>query len=65
MSAPGTGGFRVPPRLCVVERSSAWLSRNRLLAGDYERKVQTSETLIKLAATRFLLRRLVAVIGSP
>lgn len=28
------------------------------LAKDYERKVQTSETLIELAATRLLLRRL-------
>jgi hypothetical protein len=29
-----------------------------LLAKDYERKVQTSETLIELAAIRLLLRRL-------
>jgi hypothetical protein len=28
------------------------------LAKDYERKVQTSETLIELAAIRLLLRRL-------
>jgi putative transposase len=42
----------------VVERSFAWLIRNRRLATDYERRVQTSETLIELAATRLLLRRL-------
>jgi putative transposase len=41
----------------VVERCSAWLIRNRRLAKDYERKVQTSETLIQLAAIRLLLRR--------
>jgi putative transposase len=55
---PGTQGFQVQPRRWVVERSFAWLSRNRRLARDYERKVQTSETLIELAATRLVLRRL-------
>jgi hypothetical protein len=29
------------------------------MAKDYERRVQTSETLIEVAATRLLLRRLV------
>jgi putative transposase len=56
---PGTHGFRVQPRRWVVERSFAWLSRNRRLAKDYERKVQTSETLIEVAASRLLLRRCV------
>jgi putative transposase len=55
----GTRGFNVQPRRWVVERSFAWLNRNRRLAKDYERKVQTSETLIELAASRLLLRRLV------
>jgi putative transposase len=57
---PGTHGFSIPPRRWVVERSFAWLTRNRRLAKDYERKVQTSETLIELAAIRLLLRRLAA-----
>ena len=55
---PGTRGFQAQPRRWVVERCFAWLSRNRRLAKDYERKVQTSETLIEVAATRLLLRRL-------
>ena len=55
---PGTRGFHIQPRRWVVERSFAWLSRNRRLAKDYERKVQTSETYIELAASRLLLRRL-------
>jgi hypothetical protein len=33
------------------------------LAKDYERKVQTSETLIELAAIRLLLRRLATPVG--
>jgi putative transposase len=56
--APGTRGFSIQPRRWVVERSFAWLSRNRRLVKDYERYVQTSETLIEIAATRLLLRRL-------
>jgi transposase len=56
---PGSRGFNVRPRRWVVERSFAWLVRNRRLAKDYERKVQTSETLIAVAASRLLLRRLV------
>jgi putative transposase len=55
---PGTRGFQVQPRRWVVERCFAWLSRNRRLAKDYERRVQTSETLIEVAAARLLLRRL-------
>ncbi len=55
---PGTRGFRLLPRRWIVERSLAWLSRNRRLAKDYERKVQSSETLIEVAATRLVLRRL-------
>jgi len=56
--APGTHGFQVQPRRWVVERSFAWLLRNRRLGKDYERIVQTSETLIEIAATRLTLRRM-------
>jgi putative transposase len=55
---PGMRGFTVQPRRWVVERSFAWLNRNRRLAKDYERRVQTSEALIEVAVTRLMLRRL-------
>jgi len=55
---PGTRGFQVQPRRWIVERSFAWLSRNRRLAKDYERTVQTSETLIQMALGRRLVARL-------
>jgi putative transposase len=42
----------------VVERTFGWLSRSRRLSKDYERKVQTSETLIQVAMIRLLLARL-------
>jgi len=55
---PETTGFAVQPRRWVVERTFAWLVRNRRLRIDDERKVQTSETLIEVAMIRLLLRRL-------
>jgi transposase len=41
-----------------VERTFAWLLRSRRLVVDYERKVQTSETLIEVAMIRLLVVRL-------
>ncbi len=55
---PEARGFAVQPRRWVVERSFAWLVRNRRLRLDYERCLQTSETLIEVAFIRLLLRRL-------
>ena len=43
---------------CIIERSFAWLGRNRRLSKDYKYSVQTSETLIDIAATRLILNRL-------
>jgi putative transposase len=55
---PGQRGFSIQPRRWVVERSLSWISRNRRMSKDYERKVQTSETLIQVAMIRLLLARL-------
>jgi len=61
---PEAQGFAVQPRRWVVERTFAWLVRNRRLRIDYERKVQTSETLIEVAFIRLLVRRLARSAGS-
>jgi putative transposase len=55
---PGARGFAVQPKRWVVERTFSWLSRNRRMSKDYERKVQTSETLIQIAMIRLLVGRL-------
>ncbi len=55
---PGTRGFSILPRRCVVERTLSWISRTRRMRKDYERNVQTSETLIQVAMIRLLLARL-------
>jgi putative transposase len=51
-------GFRILPKRWIVERTFSWLVRNRRLSKDYERRVQTSETLIQVAMIRLILRRL-------
>lgn len=55
---PSKRGFAVLPNRWIVERSFGWLSRNRRMSKEYERKVQTSETLIELAMIRLLVARL-------
>lgn len=50
--------FKITGLTWIVERTFAWLGRNRRLSKDYEYKVQTSETLIGIAATRLMLGRL-------
>lgn len=55
---PDTEGFEVIPKRWIVERTLSWICCNSRLAKDYERKVQTSETLIKVAMIRLMLRRL-------
>ena len=53
-------GFHVLARIWVVERTFAWLGRNRRLAKDYERLIETGEMLLYLGMSRILLRRLAA-----
>ena len=54
----GQKGFQVLPKRWVIERTFAWISRNRRLARDYERLAQSSEAFIYLAMIRLALRRL-------
>ena len=51
-------GFQVLPKRWVVERTFAWITRNRRLARDYERLARSSEAFIYLAMIRLGLRRL-------
>jgi putative transposase len=54
----GQKGFTVVPRRWVVERTFAWLGRYRRLSKDYEYYVETSQTMIYLAMSQLMLRRL-------
>jgi putative transposase len=55
---PRVRGFAVLPKRWIVERTFGWLSRNRRMSQDYERKVQTSEAFILVAMIRLLVARL-------
>ena len=46
------------PRRWVVERTFAWLGRNRRLAKDFETTIASSETWLYLASVQLLARRL-------
>ena len=50
-------GFILLPWRWIVERTFAWLCRNRRLSKDYEGSDKTSEAFIYLAMIRLILRR--------
>jgi putative transposase len=56
---PTRTGFRgVLQRRWVVERTIAWIGRNRRMSKDYEYRLETSEAWVYLAMVRLMLRRL-------
>jgi transposase len=56
---PPIPALTVVPRRWVVERTIAWVGRDRRLSQDYEYLTVSSETMIYRAMTRLRLRRLV------
>lgn len=54
-------GFHILPKRWIVERTFAWLVRQRRLARDYERLPETSESFIYAAMIKLMLHRLAAV----
>ena len=50
--------FKITGLTWIVERSFAWLGRNRRFSKDFEYMVQTSEIMIDIAAIRIMLNRL-------
>ncbi len=54
-------GFILLPRRWVVERTIAWLNRNRRLAKDVEATIESSVTWLYIASVKLMSRRLAAV----
>jgi transposase len=50
--------FVVLPKRWIVERTFAWISRNRRLMRDFERYTRTVAAFVRLAMIRVMLRRL-------
>lgn len=51
-------GFKLLPRRWVVERTFAWLNRNRRLAKDFERTIQSATAWLFLASVNQITRRI-------
>jgi transposase len=54
-------GFELLPRRWVVERTFAWLNRNRRLAKDFERTIESATAWLFLASIQLLTRRFARV----
>ena len=52
----GPARFVVLPKRWIVERTFAWISRNRRLARDFERYATTVAAFVRFAMTRLMLR---------
>jgi len=52
------GTFKPEPRRWVIERTLAWLGRNRRLAKDFEASIASAEAWVLIASIRLLSRRL-------
>jgi putative transposase len=55
---PIPAGFEVIRRRWVVERTFAWILRNRRMSRDYEFLPETGEALIYVTMIRLMLKRL-------
>ena len=53
-----TKGFKVLPKRWIVERTFAWIGRNRLLSKDYEELPSHSEAFVLLAILRLIVPRI-------
>lgn len=51
-------GFKVLPRRWVVERTLAWLNRNRRLAKDFEQTIASATAWIFIASVQLYIRRI-------
>jgi putative transposase len=60
---PYPAGFIVLPRRWVIERTIAWIMRNRRMSRDYEFLNETTEALIYVTMIRLMLRRLTKAVS--
>jgi transposase len=59
----GQVGFAVQPRRWVIERTFAWLGRNRRLARDFEATIASVTAFLYAASALLLTRRLAHAAG--
>lgn len=54
-------GFTILPRRWVVERTFAWLNRNRRLAKDFENTIDSATAWLFMASVQLLARRIARI----
>src|SRR5258708_19472550 len=59
--AADAAGFQLLPRRWVVERTFAWLNRNRRLAKDFETSIASATTWVYITS----LHLLISTLASP
>jgi putative transposase len=62
---PGVKGFAVLPKRWVVERTFAWNGRYRRNSRDYERRTDSSESMLRISSLHLMLRRLAPQKDTP
>ncbi len=62
---PGVQGFTLLPKRWVVERTFAWNGRGRRHSKDYERRSDSSESMVRVTAIGLMLRRLAPSYPKP
>jgi hypothetical protein len=58
-------GFEPLPRRWVVERTIAWLNRNRRLAKDFEATIESAQAWLFIASVKLLSRRIASSLPQP
>src|SRR2546423_1807451 len=54
-------GFEIIPRRWVVERTFAWLNRNRRLAKDFEASIASAKAWLLIASVQLLVKRVARI----
>ena len=62
---PNTPGFVLLPKRWVAERTHAWLGRCRRNSKDYERRLDSSESMLRVSMIHLTLRRLAPPPNKP
>jgi putative transposase len=62
---PGVKGFTLLPKRWVAERTFAWNGRCRRHSKDYERRTDSSESMVRVTAIGLMLRRLAPPAQAP
>lgn len=61
--SPEQKGFQVQPKRWIVERTFGWMNWWRRLSKDYEKTIISSESVIKIAMIRVMLKPISLAVG--